>query len=172
MKTIPLTQGQVAFVDEQDFESLNAYTWHALRRKHGFYAGRNAPHQIRPKAIAMHRQIMGFPEGEVDHRNGNGLDNRRENLRCVGNYNPRAYKAKAEGKSSRFRGVRWHRVRKKWSAQIGVDYKSIYLGLFPSEEAAAGAYDEAALEFFGELASLNFPRVNATPKPPVDVPTH
>ena len=159
MKTIELTQGKEALVDDQDFAHLSQWKWCAIFKGRGWYAQR----RLRRKEVGdgprgttyMHNQIIG---GRVDHRDGNGLNNQRSNLRPAGDQqNKRAFRQKPLGKSSRFRGVHWHSATGKWKAEITVDYRNIYLGVHASEEAAARAYDEAARQYFGEFASPNFP---------------
>jgi len=104
----------------------------------------------------MHRLIMGNPQGmEVDHINGNGLDNRRCNLRVVTTSQNQANQHARRGRSS-FKGV--FKQRSRWRARIHVQQKGINLGSFLTEEEAARAYDAAALHYFGEHACLNFPR--------------
>ena len=137
-------------VDPQDEHFLAAYTWTVTRRKHTSYA------TTRP-GIYLHQLIMNAPPGmEVDHRNGNGLDNRRANLRL-------ATKAQQQGNSpphggvSRFKGVAWDKRRSKWWAQLRARGERQWLGYFTDEADAARAYDAAAREAFGEFARLNYP---------------
>jgi AP2-like factor (euAP2 lineage) len=94
------------------------------------------------------------------------LNNLRENLELTTHTgNQRAYRTPRTQKTSRFRGVFLHRKAQKWQAGITVDNKSVYLGLFLSEEAAARARDAAALRYFGAIAQLNFPKpVVSAPK--------
>jgi hypothetical protein len=101
--------------------------------------------------------ILGDLAGvEVDHRNGDGLDNRRCNLRlCTRAQNCQSMKI-APGKASLFRGVTWHAASNSWRARISLVGKRLHLGLFSEERAAAKAYDDAAKELHGEFAILNF----------------
>lgn len=158
MKTIALTQGQVTTVDDADFEALSKFKWCALKRKHTFYAVRGTP-GVRNIKIQMHRQILGTPKGEYsDHRDGNGLNNQRHNLRvATKGQNAMSFQTLHFGKSSRFRGVCWREKRGKWEAYIKVDKTYRFLGRYGSEKEAAQAYDRAALHHFGEFAHVNFP---------------
>ena len=157
MKEIPLTQGKVALVDDGDFEWLSKFKWHALKRGNVFYAGRSSPRDNgKKRMIIMHREILGLKPGDpgVDHRDGNGLNNRRENLRRATKSQNAMNQQKTRG-TSRFKGVRWHKDCKKWTAEIKFDGKKKHLGLFNTEEEAAKAYNRKAEELFGEYANLN-----------------
>jgi hypothetical protein len=143
MKEIPLTQGKVAIVDDGAFAELSKYRWYAHKICNTWYAERNSlcvngkRHKIR-----MHAAIVGTPKGMgTDHVNGNGLDNRRENLRIV------TKRQNGQNlhiqKTSRFPGVSWHKRDKKWEAEIKIAGKTHYLGIYDSEEAAARRYQIA-----------------------------
>ena len=155
-KLIPLTQGKFAIVDAEDYERLSKYKWHVDKGDSTYYAARG----IVGKNFRMHREILNAPEGlVVDHRNHNGLDNRRENLRLctVAENNMNRRPSKRANKSSRFKCVSWDKRRKRYQAYIQQNGKTVRIGRFKSEVAAAKAYDEKAKELFGEFAYLNFP---------------
>lgn len=152
---IPLTKGQVALVDVEDAELVMAKRWYAQLTSGIWYAVRDERKMPSGKVIYMHRYITGF--NKVDHKNGNGLDNRRENLRSVTQSQNIQNTKKTTGTSSIYKGVSWLPSRSKWKASIDANAKKIYLGLFASEERAAMAYDFAAREYFGEYACVNFP---------------
>jgi hypothetical protein len=104
----------------------------------------------------MHRAILeGAPQ--VDHIDGDGLNNQRSNLRPATQAQNMANSRKYSTNTSGFKGVGWHKAAKKWRADITFDYKTRYLGLFPTAEDAARAYDSAAKSLFGVFACLNFP---------------
>lgn len=108
------------------------------------------------KTVYLHCEILGIKG--IDHKNGNGLDCRRENLRpATDQQNNRAFRRKTSGYTSSFRGVSWNKNHLKWTAQIQPNRKSHHLGCFKSEIEAAKAYDNKAVElgFFKE--ALNFP---------------
>lgn len=163
IKKIPLTKGYVALVDDDDYEYLMQWKWHAdvrLKKNHvNVYAKRNEPSKYiarnnRQKCVFMHRFINKTPLGIVtDHINGNGLDNRKENLR-IANLNQNARNQKIRRIcSSQYKGV--CRRKYSWQANIVVNRKQIYLGSFSSEINSAIAYNKAAIIFHGDFANLN-----------------
>lgn len=171
MKVIPLTQGKHTRVDDADYAALSQFKWNASQRKMTWYAVRNEPYgpvidnrgRRKNYKVLMHRQILGLGRGERgDHRNNDGLDNQRHNLRrCTAQQNG-FNRQKSRGCSSRFKGVCWCKQHEQWVSYIGDSNKNPkirrrHLGLFDSEVAAARAYDSAANELFGQFAYLNFP---------------
>ena len=144
-----------ALVDDADYEMLTAQTWYRKQGRNTWYATTASDCGI--GFVYMHRLILTAPPKlEVDHRDGNGLNNQRDNLRvCTRGQNAR----NCRGNSALgVKGVTLNANRERpWSAKIGVDYKTIHLGDFPSLEEAAHAYDAAAIQYFGEFARLNFP---------------
>jgi hypothetical protein len=163
MKTIQLTKGFIALVDDADYERVSAHKWRALvdRRRGKVYAVRKTrgPHHSR-RSVYLHREILNVtdPNVKVDHRNGDGLDNRRENLRaCSTAQNNMNSGKRRDAQSSRYKGVCWHKRYGKFQAEIKLNGRSKYLGMFTDQIEAALAYDAAAREHFGEFACTNFP---------------
>ncbi len=159
MKEIPLSQGLVALVDDEDYEELSQYNWHAYKHRNTYYAIRNLPIYPGLRTTAkMHRQVMRAQTDEmIDHRNGNGLDNQKHNLRIASSSQNAANKRARIGSTSEYKGVSWHKQHGKWYAAICIKRKQIFLGLFTDEVEAAKAYDRGAREHFGEFAKTNFP---------------
>jgi hypothetical protein len=155
MKKIPLSQGKFALVDDADFEALNQYKWCTNKIKNTFYALRNTRQAGVKKTIMMHREIMQTPKGmDTDHRDGDGLNNQRSNLRiCTHSENLRNVK-KDKDNTSGFKGVSWHSGAKKWKASIMTDGKETYLGIFTLKVDAYKAYCEACVKYHGEFARL------------------
>ena len=157
--TIQLSRGLFATVNAEDFDRLSRHKWSALKSGSGpIYAARKITvSKNNRKVILMHRVIANAMQGQkVDHRNGNGLDNRRDNLRiCTDQENMQGFKTARKNKTSQYRGVHFRVKSRRWIAQISVDKKVKHLGCFPTEEEAAKAYDEAAARYFGEFAHLN-----------------
>jgi len=152
MKEIPLSQGKVAFVSDHRFDYLNQWKWHINSEGYACCNLKRTPEK-RPK-VSMQREIMQPPANmEVDHINGNKLDNRDENLRvCTRAQNLRNLKTPINNKSG-YKGVYWGNG--KWIAAIKLNYQSIYIGSFETPELAARAYDLKAHELFGEFARPN-----------------
>lgn len=164
-KEIRLTRGKVAVVDDEDYEFLSRYKWFAVKSKKGntYYAIRRFQQNGKDKSMLMHRQIMdadnkGIIKGRrlfIDHKNRNGLDNRKSNLRfCTMSQNI-ANSRPTRNSSSKFKGVCWHICCGKWYARIMQKRRCIDLGLFENEVDAAKAYNQKAKELFGEFARLN-----------------
>ena len=152
VKLVPLTKEKFAIVDEEDFERITRYKWLFDRG----YARRRFERNGIQHCMHMHREILQAPEGfEVDHINGNCLDNRKTNLRIVTHRRNMHNMASHKDSSSKFRGVYWNKKEQKWAAQICLDGKRRHIGLFVSEFEAAKAYNREAIRLFGEYARLN-----------------
>lgn len=157
MKTIQLTQGKVALVDDADYAELSKYKWCAWRIGGNWYSKRGIGTRKSFTQVYMHRVIMGaLPGQQVDHINGDGLDNRRCNLRIATMAQNQANRRKSPGTSSAYKGVTLDTKKGGWIAYIKVRQKRIHLGHFADEVDAARAYDAAALKYFGEFARPNF----------------
>lgn len=160
MKRIPLSKGYMALVDDEDFDDLARFTWNALTRKSDdlVYATSRLG-RVGVVPLYMHRYLLQVDGRSVyvDHINGDGLDNRRCNLRIATNSQNQANnRPQSRPMASRFKGVSWHGRDRLWRASIKVNQKVIGLGYFKVEEDAARAYDAAAVRYFGEFARPNF----------------
>ena len=158
MIKIPLTQGKIAFIDDEDWDLVNQYKWWAHWDRCNWYA---VTRTNRETFLSMHRLIKNVQlNKEVDHRNGNGLDNQKHNLRiCThaeNSYNQKKHRSYNGNKtSSIYKGVNWYKKKDKYRTRIMVNGKSIHLGYFASEIEAAEVYNTAALEYHKEYANLN-----------------
>lgn len=154
--TIPLTRGYFATIDASDHHLVDFYKWCASEKR-----CRATGKVLRVYAMTwtgtefalMHVLIFGRSGKDIDHKDGDGLNNRRSNLRLASRSQNNANAHKRSGTSSRYKGVHFHSQSKKWSAQI----RKRHLGQFREEFDAAQAYNFAAQEDYGEFARFNMP---------------
>jgi hypothetical protein len=141
----------IAIVDKEDYKRVNNYNW-SFVNQHGMCY---AVTIIAGKNTRMHRFIMN-PSGKemIDHKNGNGLDNRKSNLRVATHQQNMMNKRKGINRLSKYKGVSKNQIG-KWVAQICYNKKLYYLGCYTSEAEAAIVYNEKAKEFFGDFALTN-----------------
>lgn len=157
-RVIPLSRGMMTIVDADVFEWASQYRWCAIKGGATFYAARIRLDGKKRIFVSLHRAITGATESQkVDHRNGYGLDNRRENLRVCTHRQNIANQRKSANRSSKYKGVSFHKQNQCWTANIHKRPMYKYLGSFTSELEAAHAYDAAAVEAFGVFARVNFP---------------
>jgi hypothetical protein len=169
MKRIPLTRGYEAIVDDEDYEWLNQFKWYAKIFKYTYKKTKTVTTHIYAargrKTIFMHSFLMNTPKWmQTDHINGNGLDNRKANLRiCTRGQNQGNRVVLQKNNKSGFKGVYYSRNLNAWVAQItklGTIRRCWYLGKYNNPVDAARAYDVEARKHFGEFAKLNFPQEN------------
>ena len=154
MKQIELTQGKVALVDDEDYERLNNFKWYAHKKRNRYYALRGICINSKSDIIRMHREILNaIGKIQVDHINGNGLDNRKENLRlCTNQQNHCNQKNPQKNNKLGIKGVHLDKKGKKFTAQIKIKGKVINLGFFNVLGDADSAYRIAENKYFGEFA--------------------
>lgn len=170
MKTI-VTVGMyivTCLVDDDDYDRLSKYRWYGFHHRNTSYAKRMLSKSSK-KMVMMHRDIMNITESSVfiDHKDGNGLNNQKSNLRiCTARQNVQNQsKQKTRATSSRYKDVGFDKARNRWRAYIQIPLPSINgesrsayksLGRYLSEEEAARAYDRGAIKYFGEFSNVNF----------------
>jgi hypothetical protein len=155
-RQIELSQGKIALVDAADYGWLSQWKWTAHQMHGGiWYAMRTDFSTGGPVQVYMHRLILDTQAGKkTDHVNGNGLDNRRANLRpCTTAQNAQNQHKRASPTTSRFKGV--FRNHNRWGSRIAANGKRYWLGAYGSELEAARAYNEAAARLHGAFARLN-----------------
>ena len=152
MKKIQLTQNKFTIVDDEDYEHLNQFNWHIKKGRNTYYAVRT--NFKLNKKIPMHRIIMNPSDNmQIDHINGNGLDNRKENLRVCNRYQNGGNSRLSKSNISGIKGVSWNKKNKKWVAQICINSKQGNLGSFINKFEAKEAYEKAAKEYHKEFYS-------------------
>lgn len=163
MKTILLTKGKEAMVDDEDYEWLSKFKWYVMigksrsGRKNEGYAARRRGRKI----IYMHKEILRIGPGiQGDHINRDSLDNRRQNLR-VASQQQNSQNRHRINTASQFTGVQRVDRSRKWGARIcPIKGKTTFLGIFETETEAAIAYDLAAIKHYREFAKQNFKTIN------------
>ena len=156
---IKLTQGQETIVDDIDYHGILTKKWHAQKRNDytgKFCAARNEWVDGKCNTILMHRVIaerMGLDmRGEIDHEDRDSLNNLRNNLRAATRTENSKNKSKLVNNTSGITGVYWKKLNQKWCAQIGVNGKKIYLGLFNNKLEAEKVYKEASIKYYKEFS--------------------
>ena len=147
-KRIKLSQGKYALVDDEDYSRISVFKWRAYKNRNTWYARRS---NGKSAYISMHHAVIE-KNVRTDHKNGNGLDNRKLNLReatrSQNTANRKHYKNK-------YHGIDFHKKSGGWRARVCKDQKSYYIGAFKTQQEAFIAYNKKAIELFGEFASLN-----------------
>jgi len=168
---LPLTKGLYTIIDVDMWSSVKPYKWAAHRTKgSSIWYARRGKRVLRPSgkrvitAINLHRVVAGANEyaQKVDHINGNGLDNRRSNLRVCSNMENNHNRHAPSRSRTGFFGVKWMKKLNKWQAAIKNDGKWIYLGIYSDVRDAAMAYDRAVIQMRGPIAATNFPLLKQT----------
>jgi len=158
---IPITREKYIFVSDEDYERVMEHSWQAVpSRVNGlWYAHRMVWSGSSYEPQSVHVFILGAPpEGmEIDHKNRNGLDNRRANIRFATRQQNLANQGIGKLNTSGYRGVIWNKDTQRWRCSIFIDKKRKYLGFFDEAEEAARAFDEEAKKHHGDFANLNFP---------------
>ena len=152
---VPLTQGDFALIDAEDTDRITAFRWRAACSKRNCYAVRSGRKGTgEPATVYMHREILGAPKGvEVDHRNGDGLDNTRSNIRIATHQQNMTNCRLRSNNTSGYIGVSFETGHQKWCASIRVNGRNIRLGCFDEKEDAAQARTAAAHQIRGEFVS-------------------
>jgi hypothetical protein len=158
MKEIQLSRGRVAVVDDEDFKDLSRWNWCWCPNRKGYAVRRLHLREGRGRGtVAMAREIMKAPKGMmVDHKNGNTLDNRRDNLRLATHHQNQMNTGLRITNTSGFKGVAWDKRGQAWRVMMNVKKKMTYLGRYRSKRTAAMIYDLWADDIFGEFANTNF----------------
>jgi hypothetical protein len=160
-RRIRMSGPKYAKVDPADYKRLRKYEWLVMKSRNSYYSLRIKPGKKggSESQIYMHKEILKVPKGMVvDHINRDSMDNRIANLRAATHSQNMCNKRKCSGATySKYKGIHWHKLHRKWKAAITFEKKRIYLGSFDNEIDAAKAYDEAAKKYHGEFACLNFP---------------
>ena len=149
---VPLTKGYEAVIDAADVPLVDGWNWTANVRSHTVYAQRKDRSGPMPRTVMLHRVIARTPEGlDTDHSDGDGLNNRRDNLRVATRSQNQHNQRVALRNTSGFKGVTWHKAKGKWNALIKLHGKRRNLGYFSLAEDAAAAYAKASEELHGEF---------------------
>lgn len=158
MKNIRLTNGDFAIVSDCDYDYLSQFTWRCQYNKHSKYAYYVIVTKGVKKTVWMHREILGISNDKSkrgDHKDFNGLNNQRENLRIATHQQNNCYKQSAKMSTSKYLGVSLCKATGKWRATTTKNYKQVGIGRFSTQIEAALAYNYMAFFLHGEFANLN-----------------
>jgi hypothetical protein len=143
------------FFDDDDYPIINKHNWYISKSRSTFYARTNRYENGLETTIRMHMMLMGFPDSRIDHINGNGLDNRKQNLRLCTNSQNCLNKDKRKDNTTGYKGVWFHKKNNKFICSTTINGKVFYGGSFQTVQEAAKRYNELALIHHGEFAKLN-----------------
>jgi hypothetical protein len=161
--------GYIFQIDQEDYDKIRNYPWYGYKSTYRLKNGEKkqctkyiVAHISANERVNLHKLIMNTPvEIRIDHKNGDGLDNRKSNLRICTQSQNQMNKLKNCNNKSGYKGVSWDKTRNKWRSFIMLAGKNKCLGRFNSPEQAALAYNRAATKHFGEFAKLN--KVESSP---------
>lgn len=150
---IELTKDKITVIDFKDYATIKDYKWHSNFQTNKFYARTNVRKSGGGyKGLLLHRFIMQCPTNmDIDHIDGNPLNNCRDNLRVCTRAENARNRGKTKANTSGYKGISFMKDRGSWSSKIRVDYKDYHLGFFPTKEEAYGAYCNALNKFHGEF---------------------
>jgi hypothetical protein len=152
MAYINLTQGKTTEIDDVDYPFISSIKWRTANIRGKLYAINSS----KIYESSLHRLLLGASSGVVvDHIDGNGLNNKRSNLRLCSNKENVRYQTLSKMNTSGYKGVSIHKQTQKYRAQIRVNNRLMHLGLYTTKEEAAEAYNNAAIVHFGPFAKLN-----------------
>jgi hypothetical protein len=152
---VTLTKGYVAVIDAADVPLVEGRNWGARLDKNTVYARRTDTSGPAPRTVLLHRMLLGEPKGfQVDHKDGDGLNNRRSNLRVATNQQNASNARLSRLNTSGFKGVSWHKQRRKWYARIRKDGRSVHLGMHHTPEDAHAAYAAASADLHGPFGRV------------------
>lgn len=153
---VPLTRGKYALIDSADAAYVGQWNWCAwVGRDRKWYAVRTEHHGARSRTVRMHRVLLGDPpvEMDVDHRNGDSLNNRRSNIRLATRAQNAMNQRRSRVNTSGYKGVSWYARHGQWGVRIVVGGRTHFLGLYRDPAEAHAAYCEAAVRLHGEFAN-------------------
>lgn len=157
MREIPITRDRIAIVDDEDYERIASHSWALNPQGTGYAVRKGSKRRGEPRTVQMHREVLGVEQGTIiDHINGNGLDNRKANLRIADTQRNAFNRWKPNIPcTSQYKGVIARKKGPSWHARIKYRNKCIELGAFREEAYAAAAYNFAARVLFGTFRREN-----------------
>lgn len=150
---VPLTMGYEAIIDAADADRIGKHSWTAMVKRGTVYVKRAYMRNGKSITVLLHREVMNVADDVlIDHRNGNGLDNTRANLRPATTSQNMCNRPAPSNNTSGFKGVCFSKASKKWTAQFVFRGKTIYVGVYPTPEDAYAARRKADAKLYGEFA--------------------